>query len=312
MRANRIREVLLLFLLAALPSWAVAADEDQGWSVELGTKVTYHDNFFYRSDDDEAGAPSATFYSLYTSGEYLAEVGKGELTFLFDAAGMVTEHISGADRAEGGVGLEYKRKRTRVSGGYDYQPNRLYSESPTDVETGDEIFYDLQAAHVQLRQKLTRGGIWVGAKAELQDWSFDPQEDARDADAVKLKGTIRFPLGTKVGLRASYLYETKDADSDEYDWDADGYEVALEINPHERVSLFLRYKDRDRDYEDAPADDNNFEREDSIQDLLLNLRVRLGESWGLQLENFYRDGESTREDRNYDANRTALGFFYSF
>ncbi len=78
------------------------------------------------------------------------------------------------------------------------------------------------------------------------------------------------------------------------------------------MTFFLRYRSRDRQYEDAPPGDRNFQRDDTTEDINFNLRWRVSQRWGVQFRDTYRSGDSTRPDRNFTGNQAEIGAFYSF
>ena len=57
-----------------------------------------------------------------------------------------------------------------------------------------------------------------------------------------------------------------------------------------------------------PAD-SNFDRDDDIFEALVDARWMIGNDWGLRGQLEYRDAESTRQDRNYDATAVTGGAF---
>ena len=112
------------------------------------------------------------------------------------------------------------------------------------------------------------------------------------------------------GMRLFGEVGEKDAVSPDYDWEGQAYGIAFEWNPSDRFSMFARVKRRDRDYFNAPSTDSNFERSDEALLGLLNMRLRVGRSWGLGAKVEYRDATSTRPDRNYDAGQVGVGMFF--
>ncbi len=305
MRAPWMPFALLAVLASTCPETTAAGNGDEHWSFELGVMLGRHDNYFFRGDGPGSPAPSAGLLIVDFEGEASVDAGRGDLTFLFEAGGLITNDIDGADNGRGGAGIEYSRGGTRYSGTYYMNPNRIFSED------GQGTFFDLSGYEVEVRQKFGRG-FWVGAAFESDDWEFDPSESDRDADSREISATLRVPLGGRAGVRATVLTEEKDARSPDHDWSGDGFALALELRPVERVQVFARYKRRERSYDHAPPTDSNFRRDDTIEDMLLNVRVLVGDRWGIRVQDSYRRGESTRADRNYDANQIAAGVFFVF
>jgi predicted porin len=287
-----------LFLVTAAQAGPV-----DDWEVEAGMQAGYHDNFFYRGEGQDA--PSENLYSLYSMGELRVDPGPGKLSLSYRATAIATTQIEGSDYQDYSLGAGYKLGMTKLKAEYGYTPNRVFAED------GDGVFFDQQRRALEVRQGII-SGLWVGGEYVYKRQDFDPVKADRDARVRGLSGTLRIPLGNRVGIRGTVFRETKEATGPEYDWEGRGYAVGLEVNPTRRLNLFLRYKNRDRDYEDAPPTDSNFEREDSTQDYLLNVRWQAGRHWGISVEDFYRDGESTRPDRNYDGNRVTGSFFMVF
>ena len=71
--------------------------------------------------------------------------------------------------------------------------------------------------------------IWVRAGAEVESWDFDPAENDRDADVLKLDLTLRVALSDRGGLRASLLSEERDANGARNNRTGEGWAVAIEM-----------------------------------------------------------------------------------
>lgn len=295
-----MKRMVTVEILAVLACGPVAAGVVEEWSIEVGSMAGHHSNFFYRGEG--ALAPDEDLYTLYSRGEIELDLGKGKLGSAYDVRGVMTTEIEDSDYQEFDLEAFYKIARTRLTGSYGLSPNKVFSES------GEPVYYDQKWTALEVRQTLT-AGLWIGAEYEYADWRFDEVESERDASSHSIEGTVRVPLGKHLGLRGSGFREDKEARGPENSWSGQGFSVALEAQPHRRLSVFFRYKKKNRDYEDAPVDDKNFEREDSIQDLVLELRWQVRAHWGFRLEEFHRDGESNREDRNFDANSISGGVF---
>jgi hypothetical protein len=293
--------ILILSLLCATN--AVVAGGDRNWIAEIGTEASHRDNFFFRGDQTGTPPPSANFATIFGSGEVEIDAGKNRWTLGAALSGNFTKDIENADYGTADFGAEFKRRKTRGSFELTYAPNRIFSEE------SDGTFFNLAGATIGLRQSFGRG-FWFGLAYEATDWRFDPAESDRDALSQEIEAALRFPLGRRAGLRIFGKTAQKDANSPDYDWEGTAYGLALELNPGRRVNLFARVKRRDRDYINAPITDDNFERSDETLDGLINLRVLVGKSWGLGLRAEYRNAESTRPDRNYDAGQIGIGMFF--
>lgn len=291
--------ILLLFWCPP----ASAADEVTGWRWEAGLLAGDHDNFFFRG---AGGAqPGSSLLTAYLAGELERDTGRGELTFDIGGQAVSVLDIDAADYQGVHAALTYKRGRIKVQGALDTMLNRLYSEE------GDALFFDQQGVDLWVRYSVSRR-LWLRAGVELESSDFDPAENDRDADSVKTELTARLALGERVGLRLSLLGEERDAIGARNSRSGDGWAIALEGRPRDDVDLFLRFRSRDRRYEEAPPGDRNFRRDDTVEDVNLNLRWRAGRRWGVQLRDTYRSGDSTRPDRNFSGNQVELGAFYSF
>lgn len=281
----------------------LAADDEGGWTWEAGLLGGNHDNFFFRG---EVGPqPGSDLLSVYLAGEAEKDTGPGDLSFSVGGQAVSVLDIDQADYQMADAAVEYKRGRMKLHAGYGLMLNRLFSEE------GEAAFFDAQSLDVWYRYSLGPR-VWVRAGAEIESWDFDPAENDRDADVLKLDLTVRFALSDRVGLRASLLSEERDANGARNNRSGEGWALAIESSPSEDVSLFLRFRSRDRQYDDAPPGDRNFQRDDTTEDINFNLRWQISERWGLQLRDTYRQGDSTRPDRNFDGNQFEIGGFVRF
>lgn len=294
-------------LALASVSLAAAADDSGAnpWQAEIGASVGHHDNFFLRGDSAATSKPSATLTRLYASGEREVEAGATDWTFFGGAAATFVSGVDDADSQELELGIRGKWGRFRATLEGAYRPNLLYSEE------GVGAFYDHSGLTVGARLGLP-GEMWFGAEFERSRWEFDSSNSARDADGDELTATFRFPLGEHAAVRLIGIYAEKDASGPENSWDSSGYGAALEFSPAGRWSAFARVRSRDREYRDAPLGDTNFGRDDTIVDALVNTRVRIGDHWGMGGQVEYREGDSTRADRNYDALVISVSAFMTF
>ena len=292
-----------LCLLTALVGAGSAAAEDPYWTVELGLLPGHHNNFFFRGP--ETVAPSSDLLTAYVEAEHEREVGKGDLTLLFAGIFDFVRDIPDADYRTFSTGVEYKRGPTKFSFELERMINRLFSEQ------GDASFFDQDSFDFWVRRSFGRR-VWLRARVQLEEQDFDPVDNDRDADVTKLYGTLRVGLSDTFALRGSLLFEERDARGPENSRTGTGWSLAVEAQPSPRTNLFIRFRERQRDYEDAPPGERNFGRMDTVTDVTLNLRLQVTDSWGVQLRDSYREGESTRPDRNFDGNSVSVGIFYVF
>jgi len=302
---NILRLVLCAGLLAVAlgPADAIAQEGRGAWMFETGALGGYHSNFFFRGEG--LTAPSTTMFNIYANAEGEYRKGANRYTFLFDVGAVRTGDISSGDYYSLLSGLEFRRRSNRVTGEFFLMPNRVYDDE------GDGVFFDSLGTELQYRRVLGPG-LWVRADYGLELWRFDPVDAERDSTTHDLSGSVRVPLSERVGVRGSFYYGIRIAEAERYNFNSVGVAVALEAQPTERIQIFVRYKVRSRDYNDASLGDNNYLREDTVHDVVANLRWLLGDRWGIRIENFYRTGSSTREDRNYSGNRLLAGAFLLF
>jgi hypothetical protein len=284
----------------ALP---LAAADEGGWLWEVGLLGGNHDNFFFRGDNGEQ--PSSALLTGYLAGETSKDTGPGELGFSFGGQAVSVMDIDQADYQMLDAAVEYKRGRAKLHGGYGLMLNRLFSEE------GEAAFFDAQSLEFWYRYSLGPR-FWVRAGAEIESWDFDPAEEDRDADVLELDLTVRFALSDRIGLRASLLSEERDANGARNNRTGEGWALAIEGQPRDDVSAFLRFRSRDRQYDDAPPGDRNFRRDDTVEDINVSLRWRVSERWGVELRDTYRSGDSTRPDRNFTGNQAEIGAYFSF
>ena len=298
-----MRRILILggiaLVACVLP---LGADDEGGWQWEAGLLGGYHDNFFYRGLGPE---PSSDLFSVHLNGEMEKDTGPADLTVAFGGSAVHVADIDDADYQSFDVAVGYKRGRSKLRGRAGMTLNRLYSEE------GLPVFFDEQSLDLWYRYSFNPR-FWLRARAELEQWDFDPAEDDRDADVVKLALTARYALSDRAGLRLSLLSEDRDANGPRNNRTGEGWALALEAQPTDDIDLFLRFRSRDREYEDAPPGDRNFQRSDTTEDINFNLRWRVTERWGAQLRNTYRSGDSTRIDRNFTGNQIEVGAFVRF
>ena len=290
----------IALVACALP---LAADDEGGWTWEAGLLGGNHDNFFFRGDN--GAQPSSDLLTGYLAGEVTRDTGPAEWSFSIGGQAVSVADIDDADYQSLDAAVEYKRGRAKLHGGYNVMLNRLFSEE------GDAAFFDAQSIDVWYRYSLGPR-VWVRAGAEIESWDFDPAENDRDADVLKLDLTLRFAMSDRMGLRLSLLSEDRDANGPRNNRTGQGWALALEGQPRDDLTLFLRFRSRDREYEDAPPGDRNFQRDDTTEDVNFNLRWQAGERWGLQVRDTYRSGDSTRPDRNFTGNQAEIGVFFRF
>jgi len=274
--------------------------EDRPWFLEVGLLVGSSDNFFSRGEGREV--LSETLTRLYSMSEYKWRIRRSRIKLDVELGAVRTEDIGDASYAQGSAKLAWRHRRSQLSVEYFALPSRfaLLGE--------DGVSYDIDGFGVEYRRVL-RQGLWVSVGYEKQDQRYDPIEADRDSRRETLKGTVRFPLGKSTGLRASLFEESRQAMSPRYRYDGTGFGLRLEGSPSERLSFFIRFKSRDRDYPDALDGDTNFARADTIRSAMLSIRWRFSERLGLRLRDRYREGDSTRVDRNFHGNQIEAGIF---
>lgn len=296
---------LVLVAACTLPAAAQADPDSRDWSAEVGTGLTSHDNFFMTGDASTQPQRSALVSTVYAQAERAFTdaprrwdlEGGLEASFNFD--------ISDADTQLYWIGAETRFDATRVGMRVSYQPNRIYSED------GDGTFFDESALVLGVRHEWN--SRWTGEiEYERQRDDFGRADPDKNADVNDLSGTLRFVVNPQIAIRLFAMWSEKDARDSARSWSASGWGSALEWSPAQRWSVFARARLRDREYGDALLDDSNFGRDDKILDALVNARFQIGRDWsvGGQLE--YRDAESTRLDRNYDALTVSLSALWHF
>lgn len=294
---------LLAIMLMLVPGMAAAEEDSELRGLEVGLLSGSHDNYFFRG----AGAEpqSSALWSAYLRGESERKGKGGKLTLSGEVSASDAVDVDNANQIAGVVGAKFKRGRNRVTGELFVRPSQVY------FEEGDGVFFDQTGVEIGYRRDI-KPGMWFGLEAEVEQWRFDPQEAERDADGTELSASLRLPINPRLGIRATLLVEDKDAEAARFDLSGTGFSVALEAQPTDDVNVFARYKRREREYDSASPGDRNFQREDTVQDIVFNIRWQAARRWGLRLDTFYRDGESTRADRNYDGLRAMAGVFALF
>ncbi len=291
-----------ILLIGGLSSGTtLSAAEEKSWWLEFEAMPGYANNYFFRGEGNPA--PDTNLFSLYALGEREWKLTKGKITLGFDIGLVEVFDIDNADYYDFNVGAEYKLGSRKYTAELSARPNQVFEEE------GSPTFYDLTAIEIGFRQNLSPG-MWLGFEYEFEDQNFDQLAELRDAQVDTFQASFRYPLSPRYGLRATLLYETKDADGPRFNNRGPGGALALEAQPTEEIDLFLRFKYRSRDFPDAREGDSNFGREDDLTDIVLNLNWRPARRWGARFESFLRDGSSTRADRNYTGNRFYVGVVY--
>lgn len=285
----------------AIVAAPLSADE-RDWELDAHLMAGHHDNFFFRGPG--ASAPETDLQQISLEYEHEKDLGAADLVFELRAVGTMVSDIDDADHEAYYGGLRYEIGAARWYGQYSLAMNRLFSEE------GEPTFFDGNSFEGGLRYSLSNR-TWLRGELEVEEWDFDPAEDDRDSDVLKLSATLRHGFTDKVAVRAAALWEDRDAREPKNNRTGTGWSLAFELKPARRIDAFLRYRSRDRDYEDAPADEKNFGRRDTVVDIVGNLRWWIGETWGVRLEDHYRTGDSTRLDRNFDGNKWMAGLFLS-
>ncbi len=301
-RAPRLGFLTTLILSVTGATAAVASD-DGGWHGEIGVMAGEHDNFFFRGGDNPA--PASNLLSGYVELERTWDLGGHKVDLQLAGEAVDVVDISEGDYQTYAIGGRYKRGRHRWSLEFAQLLNRLYSES------GEAVFFDETSYDLQWRMSVGERW-WFRLRYELSEWDFDSLQDSRDADIDKISVTGRYQALPTLGIRLAWLDENRDAVGAENNRVGDGFEVAFEGSPTETVTWFLRFRTRDRDYEDAPPEERNFGRSDTTDDINFNLRWLFADQIGLYLRDSYRDGESTRADRNYTGNVAEAGLYFKF
>lgn len=301
MISDSARRGLALACLVALSSAATA--DDSTWQGEIAALAGSHDNFFFRGEGSPA--PSSALWTAQLALERVHDTEAGEWTFGLIGSTVSVSDIDAADYQTFEAGAEFKRGPWKAALTYQKLNNRLFSES------GEPVFFDETGIEAWLRYSVNRR-VWVRFKAETEDLDFEAAEDGRDADADNYSLTVRMGATDEVAFRVSLLREDRVAVSPENNRTGDGFSLAIEGAPRDDLSYFLRFRSRDRDYEDAPAGESNFGRSDTVDDINFNLRWRFTDSLGLIVRDTYRTGDSTRIDRNFTGNSIEAGVFFLF
>lgn len=299
----RVKRYLVLAVAVLLGGGAAASAEDSAWSGELGLAGGHNDNFFNRGPG--VPAPSSDLVNIAGRLSYWTEAGRGELEFLLDGTEVLVLDIDDADYELAALTTRYKLGRTRIDLRYQLGINLLSSEEV------DAAFFDIDGLRLRVRYSLSER-VWLRAEGEFETWDFDPQASDRDSDITQYGISVRGALSDRVALRGILSVEDRDARAPDNSRTGTGFGLALDAQPVDDSNLFIRVRRRDREYEDAPPGENNFQRDDTLYDLNANFRWFFQRHWGAQVAVMYRDGESTRPDRNYDSSQFALGIVYRF
>ncbi len=302
---NLIPALAALGAILMMPAAADAQSGSQDWEAEVGTGLGYHDNFFMTGDKSTQKQQSALVASVYATGERVLKHGDRRWDLSGGAEAYFNNDISGANSQSFWGGAETRFDRARAGVGLTYEPNKIYSEE------GNGVFQDEASLSLFGRYEISPTmSASLEYRRKRQD--FDTVERGRDADIDELTGMFRLVLTDETAMRAFAIWSEKDARDDSSSWSAIGVGLALEWSPADQWRVFSRVRVRDREYEDAPLGTSNYDRDDTIIDGLINARVIMGTNWGLDGQLEYRDADSSRDDRNYDAMAIYLNAFKTF
>ena len=303
--ATRMNAPVLTLVVLALPAAANADSASRDWEAEVGTVIKHHDNFFMTGDAATQPQRSALVSTVYAQGERAFKSGPRRWDLEGGVEASFNYDISDADTQVFWVGAQTRFNATRAGLELSYEPNRIYSED------GDGTFFDETALSLTVRHEFSPT-LSGELEYERQRDEFGSDEPGKDADVNKLSGTVRFVIHPQAAVRLFALWADKDARDGARSWSATGFGTALEWSPAERWSVFARARLRDREYDHALPGDRNFERDDTILDALVSARFQVGKDWGVGGQLEYRDAESTRLVRNYDAVAVSFNAFKQF
>ena len=302
-RGDKAGVLAFVLVLLLVPAVATAEEDSDLRGLEVGFLAGSHDNYFFRGGGAEP--QSSALWNAYFRGDSERKRKGSKLELFGEVSASEAVDVDNADQVAGVAGVKHKRGRNRVTGELFVRPSQVY------FEEGDGVFFDQTGVELGYRRDI-KPGMWFGLEAEVEQWRFDPEEAERDADGTELSASLRLPINPRLGVRATVLVEEKDAEAPRFDLSGTGFAIALEAQPNDAVNIFARYKRREREYDNASPGDRNFQREDTVQDIVFNVRWLAAERWGVRLDTFYRDGESSRADRNYDGLRAMAGVFFLF
>jgi hypothetical protein len=292
--ARSILAPTLLLVVSTLPAAAHADPDSRDWKAEIGTGLTSYDNFFMTGDASTQRQRSALVSTVYATSERAFRDGPRRWDLEGGIEAAFNFDISDANTQLYWIGAQTRFNSTRAGVRVSYQPNKIYSED------GEGTFFDETALALNLRHEFNSS--WTGQiEYGRQRDDFGGADPGKDADVNDLSGTLRFVVSPRAAVRLLVMWSDKDARDDARSWTATGFGAALEWSPAEHWSVFARARLRDREYGDALPDERNFERDDTIFDALVNARYQVGRNWSIGGQLEYRDAESTRLDRNYDA-----------
>lgn len=305
MNAKRFTATVLALAPIMLPLAATADSPSRDWEAEVGTALKSYDNFFMTGDAATQRQRSALVSTVYAHGERAFKDGARRWDLEGGVEASFNYDISDADTQLFWVGAQTRFNATRAGIELSYEPNRIYSED------GDGTFFDETALTLSVRHEYSPT-LSGELEYERQRDEFGSDEPGKDADVDELSGTLRFVVHPQAAIRLFGMWAEKDARDGARSWSATGFGTALEWSPAERWSVFARARLRDREYDDALPGDSNFQRDDTIFDALVNARFQAGRDWGVGGQLEYRDAESTRLDRNYDALTVSLNAYKQF
>lgn len=205
--------------------------------------------------------------------------------------------------------------------------NSSYGGRVGVLHTGDVHRYNVFLDHAENRTSFdvgdvtasadvtTLGGAYeyifrrdweLGAEAAHERQNFNRAGGDRDNQYNAIGGSVRYRgFGRIIRPEIGFVTGARSVDNDVDSYDDRYWYLQLTSAPHERIYASVRYRDRDRDYD-------NIERHDDRKQWVLNVLFRQTErlAWTAYYANETVD--STRAGRDFDTSFLLVGVIYGF
>lgn len=264
------------------------------------------DNIF--RDEDARGARSDAFTTLRGGVEHPFKLENGRrLTLAAEARRVVYRETVEADYSEGRLSIEWRQGKTRAEAAYTWSPERLLFITDFD----EPVLYESARWSLRARRQI---GERVQAEAGFGYGTedYEPRFEGRTRDERQWHASVAVRVAEPFRLRAGGVYEDSNAVDPNYTRIGRRFELQAEGTLHPRLRYLVRYRYRETDYDGGNQGNSNFGRRDSRDEGVVELQVPTPVGLTVRVGGLRVVADSTREDRNFDANEGWVTVLWEF